>query len=105
MAGAVTYHVTDYGADSSGTNLSTAAFQSCIDAVNAAGGGVANVPPGIYLVGTLVLKTNVTLNLSANSLLKISTNPAHLQANPYDSILFNAIRTDGADNIGITGPG
>jgi hypothetical protein len=102
---AVTYDVTGFGADNSGATLATASFQACIDAVNAAGGGVANVPAGTYLIGTIVLKSGVTLNLAQGATLKISTNPADLQTNPYDPVRINAIRADGAFNIGITGPG
>ncbi|HLW00129.1 MAG TPA: glycosyl hydrolase family 28-related protein [Ktedonobacterales bacterium] len=61
--------VTDsqYGADPTGTNDSTAAFQSALNDVgspsnNHGGGGVVYVPDGIYKIsGTLVVPAGVTL--------------------------------------------
>ena len=46
-----------------GTDLETAAWQQAIDARATDGGGVVRVPSGRHCVGTLFLKSNVTLEL------------------------------------------
>ena len=46
--------------------------------MNAAGGGTVNLPGGYtFLTGDLTLKSNVTLNINANAVLKESQNTAH----------------------------
>jgi polygalacturonase len=52
----------DYGAKGDGKSLDTAAIQKAIDAAAAAGGTVS-LQPGIYLTGSLFLKSGVTLEL------------------------------------------
>ncbi|MGO4274631.1 glycoside hydrolase, partial [Paenibacillus sp. TAF58] len=70
------YNVTNfpYNADSSGTNMTTAALQNAInDAANYAGGqGIVYVPTGVYMVGNLQLKSNVALYLQGGSVLRFS---------------------------------
>src|SRR5215470_6366958 len=58
--GARIYNVRDYGAKGDGVALHTA-----IDACNKDQGGTVLVPAGTFLTGTLELKSNVTLHLSA----------------------------------------
>lgn len=81
-----------------GKTMATAGIQSAIDACAAAGGGIAYLPPGNYLSGTLRLKSNVTLYLEAGAILTGSTriedyNPPHL------------IVAEEAVNVSIAGPG
>lgn len=47
----------------------TAKWQAEIDRVAAAGGGVVTIPPGRHQVGTLFLKSNVTLKLEKGAVL------------------------------------
>src|SRR5215467_337218 len=63
--GARIYNVRDYGAKGDGVALDTAALQTAIDACNKDQGGTVLVPAGTFLTGTLELKSNVTLHLSA----------------------------------------
>ena len=52
----------DFGAVGDGVTDDTAAIQSALDAAYVNGGGVVNVPPGIYAIfGTLMHKPGVTL--------------------------------------------
>ncbi|NBD27113.1 DUF4082 domain-containing protein [Paenibacillus glycinis] len=77
-ASAMDVSVLGYGAVGNGTTNDRAAIQAAIDAVNAAGGGTVNFPGGYtFLTGDLTLKSNVTLNLNANAVLKESQNTAH----------------------------
>lgn len=57
------FNVRDYGAVGNGTTLDTAAIQSAIDACTEAGGGKVRVPAGHYVIGTVEIKSNVTLSL------------------------------------------
>ena len=68
------YLVTDYGAVSGGT-LCTKAIQAAIDVCFLAGGGEVVIPTGMYLVGGLRLRSNVTLHLMENAVLLGSTDP------------------------------
>ncbi len=59
------YNIRDFGAKGDGTTLDTAAIQAAIDAANRDRGGIVLVPAGDFLCGTVQLKSNVTLHLSA----------------------------------------
>lgn len=63
--------VIDYGAKNDGSANATYAFNNAINAVNAKGGGNVIVPAGSYLINsTIYLKSNVSLVLSDNAVLK-----------------------------------
>ena len=64
MLGARTYNVREFGAKGDGVTLDTAAVQAAIDACNRDNGGTVLIPAGDFIVGTLELKSNVTLHLS-----------------------------------------
>ena len=51
----------DFGVDATGKRMDTLKLQQAIDRV-AAEKGVLYFPPGIYLSGTLSLKSNLTVN-------------------------------------------
>ena len=65
LDGARTYNVRDHGAKGDGKTLDTAALQAAIDACNRDGGGTVLVPAGTFHIGTIELKSNVTLHLAA----------------------------------------
>ena len=56
-------NIEDYGAFGDGVTLNTEALQKTIDACHAAGGGVVWVPAGDFVIGTVHLKSHVTLSL------------------------------------------
>jgi hypothetical protein len=58
-----------FGAHGDGTKKDTVAIQRAIDETASSGGGVVYVSPGTYVVGTIVLKSNVTLHLEAGATL------------------------------------
>lgn len=65
--------VRQYGALGDGKAKDTEAIQRAIDVAGAAGGGTVRFPPGVYLSGTLVLKSGVTLMIEAGATLLGST--------------------------------
>ncbi|MBL9215684.1 MAG: hypothetical protein JNG83_09435 [Opitutaceae bacterium] len=73
--------VTDLGVDATGARLETARLQAAIDRV-AAAHGVLYFPPGVYLTGTLSLKSHLTLYLAAGALLLGSDRPADYPVDP-----------------------
>ncbi len=57
------YDVRDCGAKADGETLCTEAIQKAIDQCSSDGGGTVYFPPGIFLSGTIYMKTGVTLKL------------------------------------------
>ncbi len=62
------FDITTFGAVPDGRTLNTAAIQKAVDAAAEAGGTV-NVPPGVFLTGTVFLKSRVTLDLAPGAVL------------------------------------
>lgn len=66
---------TQYGADSSGNSVTTAAFNNAIAAAGSRGqGSIIYVPPGIYQVGNIILSSSTSLYLAAGSSLRFTGN-------------------------------
>ena len=63
--GARVYNIRNYGAKGDGTAHDTAAVQAAIDACHQNGGGIVLVPAGTFQIGTVELKSNVTLHIAA----------------------------------------
>jgi polygalacturonase len=61
---------TDHGVRKSANHPQTKELQKAIDATAAAGGGTVRIPSGIYLIGTIMLRSNVTLHLDNGCVLK-----------------------------------
>ena len=64
------FDITTYGAVGDGATLNTQAIQQAIDAAAAQRGGVVFFPPGVFLTGTLELKSGVTLELHPAAVLR-----------------------------------
>lgn len=101
-----------YHADSTGTNMATAAIQSAInDAANDAGGqGIVYVPSGIYNVGNLELKSNVALYLQGGAVFRFtgvkSDYTVHWHKDSQNRDITWWIHTQtGANNVKIFGRG
>ena len=69
-------NIRSFGAVGDGVAMDTQAVQMAIDACHDAGGGVAWVPAGDFQIGTITLKSNVTLSLDYGANLLGSTNVA-----------------------------
>ena len=111
-AGARQYDITEFGAVSDTTQLSTAALQKAIDACHDGGGGTVLVPAGNYKTGSIVLRSNVTLNLENGATLYGSTDIADYTPMVTDYLSLRThvptvqlIYADNATNVAITGQG
>jgi Glycosyl hydrolases family 28 len=67
--GARVYNIRTFGAKGDKTTVDTAAVQAAIDACAADGGGTVLVPAGTFVIGTVELKSNVTLHIAASGTL------------------------------------
>jgi Endopolygalacturonase len=72
--------ITETGAIPSPSVVNTRAIQDAIDRCAAAGGGEVSCPPGVYLTGTLWLKSNITLHLEAGCTLRACPDRAEYNA-------------------------
>ena len=79
-------NVLDHGAIGDGQTLNTRALQAAIDACPPR--GVVLIPEGTFLSGALYLKSDMTLEIAANGVLKGTANPA-------DYTPFNRNRFEG----------
>jgi hypothetical protein len=64
--------ITDFGAVSGGLALNTNAFANAIDAVSGKGGGRVIIPPGIWLTGPVILKSNLELHAESGAIVLFS---------------------------------
>ncbi|MDR7371649.1 glycoside hydrolase family 28 protein [Flavobacterium aquidurense] len=68
-----TVNIKDFGAVNGGYVLNTKAFADAIQAVSKKGGGKVIIPPGIWLTGPIILKSNLELHAENGALIKFST--------------------------------
>ncbi|MBU6410144.1 MAG: right-handed parallel beta-helix repeat-containing protein [Verrucomicrobia bacterium] len=69
LSGAKVYNIRDFGAVGDRKTLDTAAVQAAVDACFKDGGGTVLVPAGVFQIGMIELKSNVTLRISAGGTL------------------------------------
>jgi hypothetical protein len=99
-----------YGASADGKSLDTRAINAAIDVCHQAGGGIVYLRPGIYLSGTVILKSNVTLYVEAGATILGSKNiadyPPQNGPNPMaDAGQHHFIFARDAENVSLLGPG
>lgn len=95
-----------------GKSSATTQLQQIIDQCSLNGGGEILIPPGIYIIGGLLLKSGVKLHLANGACLKASGNIADYPSTWYCNRYLNephmdrcVIYAQDANNIGITGNG
>jgi len=107
----VSMDVRSFLAKGDGVTKDTAAFQAALDYCETKGGGTVDVPPGIYLIGSIVIHPNTTLRLEGRANLVGSPNIADY---PLEQVRWEGefrqghralISSDHADNVSITGSG
>ncbi|HTX22032.1 MAG TPA: glycosyl hydrolase family 28 protein [Candidatus Aquilonibacter sp.] len=112
--GARIYNIRDFGAVGDGKTLDTAAVQAAIAACTKDQGGVVLVPAGVFVIGTVEMKSNVTLRIAAGGKLLGSGDGKQYYAAEAIPLSGDATLGDGhvglifavnAVNITIEGPG
>jgi polygalacturonase len=103
--------VNDFGAKSDTTFISTKAIQAAIDKCASSGGGVVKFLPGVYVTGSLFIKSNVELRIDDKVLIlgsqnfddypEIQTRIAGIETK-WPAALINLI---GVKNAALTGEG
>ncbi|MBE6629939.1 MAG: hypothetical protein E7624_03720 [Ruminococcaceae bacterium] len=68
------YNILDFGAVADGVSCNSTSIQRAIDACAAAGGGRVLVPAGVFMTGTIWLKSHVELHLCHGAVLLASPN-------------------------------
>lgn len=108
------YNVRDFGAKGDGVTLDTSALQRAIDACTGDGGGTVLLPAGRFLVGSVEVKSNVTLHIAAGAVLLGSGNGKDYHAVDAIPLSGDTTLVDGnwallyavhAKNVTIEGPG
>lgn len=112
--GTRTYNLLDFGAKGDGKTLDTHALQAAIDACHKDEGGTVLVPAGVFVIGTVEIKSNVTLHIAAGGKLLGSADgkqyyaadaiPLHGDTTLEDGNVGLIFAVDAA-NITIDGPG
>src|SRR5690606_37569723 len=96
------YTITDFGARNDGKTLASTAIQSAIDTAHKKGGGKVIVPEGVFLTGSIILKSGVELHLKKDAVLLGSTDPYDYKSiNRWKALVL----ANGQDHIAITGEG
>ncbi len=109
--------IKDCGAVGDGMTLNTKAIQTAIDSVAVQGGGVVDVPAGVYLTGSIFLRDNINLHLNPGAVIKgspdlkdycdencCSQNEAEIKGGDYITG-GHLILGVGVRNVSITGQG
>jgi hypothetical protein len=103
------YNITSYGAVKNSGKVYTKQLQAAIDACTANGGGDVIIPEGVFIIGTVHLKSNVNLYLQSGAILRGSTDLNDYQPNtpdkPFNPNHLGLIFTQDAENVSITGQG
>jgi polygalacturonase len=96
------YNIVTYGAKSSGETVNTIAIQKAIDECSANGGGTVYIPAGVFLTGSIAIRSHVTLSLSKNAVLLSSGNMSDFSK---DQSKLSFILIDAAEDAAIVGEG
>src|SRR5256885_1644737 len=112
--GARTYNIRDFGAKGDGTTLDTSAVQAAIDTCKKDQGGTVLVPAGVFVIGTIEMKSNMTLHIAAQGKLMGSADGKQYHAADAIPLSGDSTLNDGnvglifavkAENFTIEGPG
>jgi len=115
------FDITAHGAKGDGTTMNTQAIQQAVDACHDAGGGVVSVPKGVFITGSLRLKSGVMLRIEKDAILRGSPKIADYAVETEElnwleapNFLFKSFNTqfrpaliyaEGAERIGLEGAG
>jgi polygalacturonase len=108
------YNIVDFGAKPDGKTLATKALQDAIDSCHKDQGGTVLIPAGTFVIGTVEMKSNVTLHITASGKLLGSDDGKQYHAADDIPLRGDSTLNDGnvgliyavnAENITFEGPG
>ena len=103
------FNITSFGAVGDGKTICTKALQNAVDSCNAKGGGDVIIPQGIFMIGTVHLKSNIHLQLNAGAVLRGSADlndyEKFIPDTPFSPIHKGMLFTENQENITISGEG
>lgn len=109
------YNILDFGAIGDGKTLNTSSIQSAIDAAHKKGGGRVVIPAGLFLTGTILMKSGVELHLLGDARLLGSIDLVHYTklSSWKESVITDTrmsnwkalVMAESQENIAITGTG
>jgi hypothetical protein len=103
------FNIKNYGAVGDGKTICTKAVQNAVDACNKNVGGDVVIPTGVFMIGTVHLKSNVHLYLQSGAILRGSSNlddyETFFAGEPYSHVHKGMFFTEDAENIMISGEG
>lgn len=106
-----TFNIIKYGAVADGITLNTKSINAAIEACNKKGGGVVIVPPGLWLTGPIVLRSNVNLCVQRSAILQFTSDKSQYKiiASNWEGLPAarneSPLSATNASNIAITGNG
>ena len=98
------YNIQKFGAKGNGSTINTSYINGAIELCEKQGGGTVIIPPGIFITGTIHLKSNVNLYLEKGAVIKgISEINAYQSYKPTKNLdKFNSIGDDSKSNANST---
>ncbi|HKW30085.1 MAG TPA: glycosyl hydrolase family 28 protein [Verrucomicrobiae bacterium] len=105
------FNVTNFAAIGDGTKDNTTNLQNTINAANAAGGGIVEIPAGTFLSGPVTLQSRINLQLDSGAILRMlpfGQYPVTWFTNGGTNVYFTAnnfISGTGLTDIEISGSG
>jgi polygalacturonase len=85
--------IVDYGAVADGRTINTRAIQAAVDECAGRGGGTVLVPTGVWVTGSVALKSQVSLRLEAGATLRGSSNIDDYPANGFKHLEMGDTRS------------
>ena len=103
------FSITKYGAIGDGKTMNTEAINKTIQACADAGGGMVEIPKGVWLTGPIELKSNVNLHTNRGTLIQFTKDrtqyPVFKPQGSGSFIVKSPIFGNNLENIALTGEG
>lgn len=101
--------ITKYGAIGDGKTINTEAINKTIQACSDAGGGIVEIPKGVWLTGPIELKSNVNVHTNKGTLVQFTKDrtqyPVFKPQGSGSFIVKSPIFGNNLENIALTGEG
>lgn len=103
------FDITKFGAVSDGKTLNTEAINKAIQACANAGGGIVEIPKGVWLTGPIELMSNVNIHTNRGTLVQFTKDrtqyPVFKPQGSGSFIVKSPIYGNNVENIALTGEG